>query len=372
LWRRSQLVVLEANPDFREEYFETAGGEDERDARIAAHLAGKRLPLVGRIEITPIEEHQPRWLAFLNGEHEYVRPVPVEFVDHAMPGGRLAPNLARRGIEVRPDEIAWITYTAFNMQDPVVGGYTPEKVALRRAMSLAYPIHEEMAVIYKNQAVKVDSPIAPGMAGYTAEASPTLEYSPAKAKALLDMFGYVDRDGDGYREMPDGSRLELRHNSAPTARDQQHDELWKRSMDDIGIRFSVRKARWQDLLKESNAGKLMMWQLGGSAAAPDADSWLQTYYGPNEGFKGNRSRFKLEAYDRIYERARVTPDSPERTRMYQELTRLIVAYAPSKFQTHRILTDMWYPHVLGYRRPSMLGNHFWKYVDIDTARRDVK
>src|SRR4029077_12488531 len=118
------------------------------------------------------------------------------------------------------------------------------------------------------------------------------EYNPAKAKALLDMYGYVDRDGAGSAQAPDGSRFELRHTSAPTARDQQHDELWKRSMDDIGIRFSVRKARWQDLLKESNAGKLMMWQLGGSAAAPDADSWLQTYYGPNAGYKGNRSRFR--------------------------------------------------------------------------------
>jgi hypothetical protein len=54
------------------------------------------------------------------------------------------------------------------------------------------------------------------------------------------------------------------------------------------------------------------------------------------------------------------------------MTRLIVAYAPSKFQTHRILTDMWYPWVLGYRRPAMLGNHFWKYVDIDLARMPVR
>lgn len=29
-------------------------------------------------------------------------------------------------------------------------------------------------------------------------------YDPAAARALLDQFGYRDRDGDGYREMPDG------------------------------------------------------------------------------------------------------------------------------------------------------------------------
>ena len=35
------------------------------------------------------------------------------------------------------------------------------------------------------------------------------EYNPAQAKALLDAFGYVDRDGDGWRELPDGTPMTL-------------------------------------------------------------------------------------------------------------------------------------------------------------------
>ena len=367
-WKRSSRIVLEANPDFREEYF-NAEANDEVGREILAAQKGKRLPMVPRIEIAIIEEEQPRWLSFLNGEMDLIFKVPEEFANVGMPNNRLAPNLAKRGIQMRQVAALDLTYAYFNMDDPDIGGYTPERVALRRAISLGYNTRDEIAIIRKNQAIPAQTPFSPGVAGHD-PAFRTIagEYNPAKAKALLDMYGYVDRDGDGYREKPDGTRFELRHNSAPTARDQQHDELWKRSMDDIGIRFSVRKARWQDLLKESNAGKLMMWQLGGSAAAPDADSWLQTYYGPNAGYRGNRSRFRLDAYDRIYEKARTTPDSPERTEMYKELTRLIVAYAPSKFQTHRILTDMWYPWLVGFRRPPMLGNHFWKYVDIDVAR----
>src|SRR5213078_4122448 len=123
-----------------------------------------------------------------------------------------------------------ITYTTFNMKDKTVGGYTPEKIALRRALSMAYPIDEEIRIVENNQAVKAWSPIAEGMAGYVAERTPTLEYNPAKAKALLDMYGYVDRDGDGYREMPDGSPLVIQANSSPTAVDQQYDELWKRGL----------------------------------------------------------------------------------------------------------------------------------------------
>ena len=182
------------------------------------------------------------------------------------------------------------------------------------------------------------------------------------------MFGYVDRDGDGWREMPDGSPLEIKFNSTPTERDSQIDELWKRSLDDIGIRFSVRKAKWPDLMKESLGGKLMMWQLGGAASAPDADTWLSSLYGPNAGFKGNQARFQLPEYDRLYEKGHVMRDSPERTKIYQEMAKLVVAYAPWKIDVHSIYTDMWYPQVIGYRRPGVTSDNFWMYIDIDTTK----
>ena len=366
-WKRASKIVLEANPDYREEYFD-AEATDDVGREILAKQKGKRLPMVGRIEISIIEEDQPRWLSFVNGEMDLIFKVPEEFANTGMPGNELAPNLAKRGIRMRQVPALDLTYAPFNMEDPVIGGYTPDKVALRRAICLAYDTQAEIRIVKKNQAIAAQTPYSPGVAGYDPNFRTIAnEYSPAKAKALLDMFGYRDVDGDGYREMPDGKPLVLEFNSTPTARDKQIDELWKRSMDDIGLRIVVNKGRWQDQLKASNAGKLMIWQLGGSAAAPDADNWLQTYYGPNAGYKGNRSFFKLAAYDRLYEKARIMPDSPERTRLYEEMARLIVAYAPSKLQTHRVLTDMWYPWVIGYRRPDMQGNPFWKYVDIDTA-----
>src|SRR5262249_51637563 len=54
-WVRGSRLTLEANPDYREEYFESEGGADERSREIAAALTGKRLPLVGRIEVYIVE-----------------------------------------------------------------------------------------------------------------------------------------------------------------------------------------------------------------------------------------------------------------------------------------------------------------------------
>jgi ABC-type transport system substrate-binding protein len=369
-WKRSSKMVLEASPSFREEYFDgQPAADDASGQRILAQLKGKRLPMVGRIEISVIEETQPRWLSFLNAEMDMMYQVPEEFANQAMPNNKLAPGLARKGIGMEQLPALDLTYNYFNMEDPIVGGYTPEKVALRRAISLAYKTQDEIAIIRKNQAIAAQTPYSPGVAGYDPNFRTTAgEYNVAKAKALLDMFGYVDRDGDGYREMPDGSRLELKSNSTPTARDQQIDELWKRSLDAIGIRISFRKAKWPDLLKESDNGKLMMWQLGATASDPDADTWLQTLYGPNSGFKGNRGRFKLAEYDRLYEKARAMPDSPERTKLYNEMAKLVVAYAPWKINTHRIRTDLWYPWVIGYHRQLVPSTNFWKYIDIDLSK----
>jgi len=367
-WRRSSKLVFEANPGFREEYFDgKPAADDVAGQTILKMQKGKRLPMVGRIEVSIIEEAQPRWLSFLNGEMDLMYQVPEEFANQAMPNNKLAPHLAKRGVQMEQLPALDLTYTYFNMNDPVVGGYTPEKVALRRAISLAYKTQDEIAILRKNQAIPARTPYSPGVAGYDPNfATEAGEYNVPRAKALLDLFGYVDRDGDGYREMPDGSALELKSNSTPILRDQQGDELWKRSMDDIGVKISFRKAKWPDLLKEARAGKLMMWGLGAAASAPDADTWLASLYGKNTD--NNLARFKLAAYDRDYEKARSMPHSPERTRVYQEMAKLFAAYAPWKINTHRIRTDMWHPQVVGYHRQYLQSTNFWKYIDIDSAK----
>jgi oligopeptide transport system substrate-binding protein len=368
LWRRSSKIVLEANPDFRRETFVTAGGEDERDRRIAEHLAGKALPLVGRIEIDIIEERQPQWLAFLNAEHDYIRPVPSEFIHLALPGGKLAPNLAKAGVQVRPDEVAWVTYTTFNMNDPVVGGYSAEKVALRRAIALAYPVHEEIAIIYKNQAIKIDSPIAPGMAGYVPETSPTLEYNPAKAKALLDMFGYVDRDGDGFREMPDGSRLVIDHASVPTQQERQRNQLWGRAMRDIGIRMTFDKVeKLPELRKQAQFGKVQSFSYGWIADYPDGENFLQLFWTKSIG-GANYSMFSLPEYDRLYERVKSMPDSPERTELYRQMVRLIWVYNPWRVNTLQRYSILIHPWVLGYKKHPF-AHEPWRYLDVDLDKK---
>jgi ABC-type transport system substrate-binding protein len=360
-WTRGHKIVLEANPEFRGITVQPSG--DPADEEILRDIGGKTLPLIGRIEIYIIEENQPRWLSFLNGEHDVIQWLPNEFVNNVAPQGVLAAYLAKRGVRLHREVAPRTAYTYFNFDDPIVGGYEPQQVALRRAITLAYDTPEEIRTLRKGQATPAQGPIPPGVDGYEPEfRSPTIEYSPAKARALLDMFGFIDRDGDGYRERPDGSPLVLELASRTDQEARQYDELWRRCMDAIGLRIKFKKGRFADFIKESNAGTLQMWTLSWLAGSPDADFWLGLFYGPNAA-KSNDSRMKIEAYDKLYERSRTMPDSPERTRLYQEMAKLLLVYAPWVFHVHHISTHLTQPWVKGYKKhPFRSAN--WRYLDI--------
>jgi oligopeptide transport system substrate-binding protein len=368
-WRPKSKVILVKNSDYREVIFDSIGSADDPwDVAAMAALQGKKLPMIDRVEVDMIPETQPRLLAFLNHEHDYIEEVDFEFIHQVAPGGKPAPSLAKQGVKIFPQANLEITYTWFNMEDPVVGGYTPEKIALRRAMTLGYNIDEELQVIRKGQCIAAQSPIPPGVAGYDKNfKSPTAEHNTSKAKALLDLYGYLDRDGDGYRERPDGSPLSLTISSPPTAEYRAQDELWRKSMDAIGIRVGFDKSTFSEQLKAAKAGKLQMRISAWIADYPDADNFLQLLYGPNTG-QANDARFKLPEFDKMYLQAQRMPDTPERTKLYQDMAKLMLVYAPWKLGVHRIYTHLISPWVLGYKRHPITLTP-WKYVDIDVEKQ---
>ncbi len=373
-WVRGSRLILEANPDYREEMFESAGATDERSREIAASLNGQRLPIAGRVEVFIVPESQPRWLAFLGGEHDYLRPLPEEFGQIALPNGELAPNLRKKDVRTTPEEIAWLTYTTFNMEPEVDGrpnaiaGYTPERVALRRAIAMGFRIEEQVAILDQHQAVRAYTPLPPSVAGHDpAFVSPTLEHNPGKAKALLDMFGFVDRDGDGYRENPDGSPLSFDHASIPTQRERQRNELWKRSMDDIGIRVTFNKVETlPELRKQARLGKVQSFSYGWIADYPDGENFLQLLWKGSFG-QTNYAMFDLPEYNELYERAKRLPDGPERNALYARMVKLISVYVPWMVETYKAHTVLMQPWLLNYKKHPFAIEP-WKYLDIDLER----
>ena len=367
-WRRSSRMVLERNPGFREvRYDEHPPAGDTRREAIAARLKGRRMPMVDRIEVAVIEEPQPRWLSFLSDEQDVVERIPDQFCEQALPNNKLAPHLAKRGIQMVRYQRNDVSVSYFAMEHPVVGGYTPDKGALRRAIGLAVDIEREIRLARYGQAIPAQSHVAPQVWGYDpAFKSEMSEFDRAKARALLDLYGYVDRDGDGWREQPDGTALTIEYATSPDKVFRDLYEQWDVNMRAIGVRIVPLIRQWPEHLKASRAGKLMMWGVGWSGG-PDGETFLNLGYGPNKG-QSNHARFDLPAYNEAYERQRVLPDGPERAALLEEAKRLMVAYMPYKVHVHRIWTDLSQPWVTGYHR-NVFVREFWKYVDVDMDER---
>ena len=367
-WRRSSKIVLERNPNYRDDFYDAEPNVDDADGQaLLQRFKGKRLPMIDRVEVSIIEQSQPRWLSFLNGEQSFIERLPNEFADQALPGGKLAPHLAKRGVQAHRVPGSDVTLLVFNMENPVVGGYTPAQVALRRAIALGNDVDREIQLARRGQAIRAQSMMTPFTTGYSADRRTEMsEYNPARAKALLDLYGFIDRNGDGWRERPDGSPLVIEMLSQSDGASRQLDELFKKDMDALGLRLSLKVAQWPENLKAARSGQFMTWRVGSSAASPDGQGSLERDYGPSTG-KGNLARFQLKAFDAIYERMKALPDGPERLALFDEATKIVVAYMPYRIGVHRILTDLTDASLIGYRRPAFWLD-WWQYVDIDSSK----
>ena len=364
-WVPASKMILEANPGFRGFTWDFDPGDDPADKAIAARMRGRKMPQVGTIDISVMEEPQSSWLAFQRGELDLIN-LPSTFAPVALPHGKLAPDLATKGVYLSRILLPAINYTSFNMRDPVLGGFTNDKLALRRAIAMAYDIDAEIAVIRKGQAAPLSMVIPPGVAGYETRYRGSIKYDPAAANELLDRFGYK-KDPDGYRRLPNGKPLVLTYASQTNALAREFDELWQKAMNSLRIHLSIEKGKFSDQIREAIACRHQIWSYGWIADYPDGDNFMQLLYGGNIG-QSNVSCYRSPTYDALYERSRLMPDSPDRDKLFEQMTHQFETDTPWRLGTATYQNTLVQPRVIGYKaHPVLLAD--WIYVDIDTTRR---
>ncbi|WP_434635032.1 ABC transporter substrate-binding protein [Chromobacterium sp. CV08] len=369
-WKPGNRIVLVANPGFRKTVFDGLPGSEPGDAEIYRALKGKSLPQVGRVEIRVIEEDQPRWLSFMNKQLDWI-VVPKSAMKSALninPDNpydtTLRPALAKRHIRLSHTLGLDSTYAYFNLKDPVVGGYGKDKVALRRAIALAYPLKKEVIpLLYGNQAIPMQGLVPVGMVGFDPHFQGQVGYDPATANALLDEFGYKI-GADGYRTRPDGAPLVIEQATQSSASDKQFNEIWQKAFDSIKIRVRFKTAKWNENLKAAYSNKLQMWSLGGSASTPDGDDFVTVFSSRSIG-QGNLAGYQVAAFDKLYDASQILPDGPERQELYRKMNRLVAAQQPYILGVTRFYNELTQGYVSGFKRhPISAQAGFWRYVDV--------
>lgn len=348
-WNPNYQLVFQRNPDWTESsrvdrYPAQGEPGDEKKGLLAD--AGKVLPFIDRIVAYVVADSATQWMMFLNGqldESDISRDNWSVVLDEQR---ELVPALRSRGVTLSVSPQLRISYIGFNADDAVVG----TNVLLRRAMTLAFN-SEQWIRLHNGRVRRPNSPIPSMLAGYEADYHPWA-FDLARARSLLAEAGYPEG-----RDPSTGRRLELTLDlgRADDIELRQSAELFVAFMERLGIviRLSLNNgpAFYQKLERRQAQLFLLSW-LGDY---PDAENFLQCFYGPNASPGPNRANYVNAEFDRLLEQARVMPDSPERTELYKRMARMVVDDCPW------LLVSEPLTYTLHQRRVANFKSHLFPY-----------
>jgi oligopeptide transport system substrate-binding protein len=366
-WEPKQFLHVNRNVAYhpvkypaREEW-----SRDDRRRRLD-RAAGQSVPFVDRVEFTMFVQDQPMWLQFNSGTLGYIE-VPNEYFEQAFDKRtkQLLPELTEKGISNHADPLLDFIFDGFNMVDPLLGGYTPEKKALRQAISLATDLNERNEAFYSGLNVVYDGPIPPGLDGHPeggrapkSYRGPDLE----KARAKLAEAGWPG--GKNAK----GEQLVIRYFTSTSLLNQKISEMQKRQMAAIGIDFQPVLMDFSTLIENVNNKKAPMFGFAWGSDYPDGENNLALFYSPNESPGSNHYNYKNPAYDKLYEQILPMAPSPERTKIYEQMRDMLledVPYVGSMARTRHYLMAPWMLNC----RPTERTWSWIKYLDVDPSKQ---
>ncbi|MGK5735297.1 ABC transporter substrate-binding protein [Acinetobacter junii] len=358
-------IELVANPDYRGFVWNFKSTGTAWDNQLVKEMTGKKMPQIGKVNISIIEEEQSRWLAFQSKQLDFDKLTSSSIPKVLDQNNQLKPAMRQKGIRLYPNKEAEITYTMLNMRDPIIGGDNLDKIALRRAIAMSFNVDEYIRILRKGQAVKAEMLVPAGVNGHNPKYRSSIGYNPSLANKLLDHFGYK-KGADGYRNLPNGKALVLKINTESGSSSVMYSELWKKNLDAIGIRADFRVSNFADNLKAATQCQYMIWGGAWHADYPEGENFTQLLYGPNVG-RGNQSCYSSSAYDGLYKQAMQQPPE-KRMPYYEKMSRQIEAENPLILQDTRIRNWVIQSHVQGFKAHPIMNSN-WQYLDIASPRQ---
>ncbi|WP_151760633.1 ABC transporter substrate-binding protein [Acinetobacter junii] len=358
-------IELVANRDYRGFVWNFKSTGTAWDNQLVKEMTGKKMPQIGKVNISIIEEEQSRWLAFQSKQLDFDKLTSSSIPKVLDQNNQLKPAMRQKGIRLYPNKEAEITYTMLNMRDPIIGGNSLDKIALRRAIAMSFNVDEYIRILRKGQAVKAEMLVPAGVNGHNPKYRSSIGYNPSLANKLLDHFGYK-KGADGYRNLPNGKALVLKINTESGSSSVMYSELWKKNLDAIGIRADFRVSNFADNLKAAMQCQYMIWGGAWHADYPEGENFTQLLYGPNVG-RGNQSCYSSSAYDGLYKQAMQQPPE-KRMPYYEKMSRQIEADNPLILQDTRIRNWVIQSHVQGFKAHPIMNSN-WQYLDIASPRQ---
>lgn len=356
-WRQGQSIKFRKNPNYHEMLYPSEHMPEDVDEGLT-EAAGKRIPFLDAVEITFEPKSEPMWLNFRNGKYDFTT-VPAENFDEAFNRRtkKVRRNMTEQGIRGYPVVLLDFIFRGFNMEDPLLGGYTEKTKKLRQAISLALDWDETNEAFYNGLNTIYDGPIPPGMAGHPEGGNTDASYrglNLERAKKLMAEAGYPGGEG-----LPT-----LDYYSGRGANSQPQSEMLQQQLSRIGVQINVHLLDFSTLIQTVDNKKAQFFSFAWGSDYPDAENNLALFYGPNEAPKPNHFNYKNEEYDNLYRQIFSMQASDERTSIMEQMRDIVLEdcpYAGSMARTRFYLVR----DRLKNFKPIETFDNWYKYLDVE-------
>ena len=347
-WRRNHQMAYTRDPEWR--------GWSKGPA--AVHPGGVTFPF-DRVVYRVIDDVSTQWLCFLSGELDFLGEIARDNWDVVIDGaGGLSEPLRQRGITLYAMPTLEVAYVGINMDDPMLG---PNR-ALRQALNCAFD-SAAWVRFFNNRAVVCDGPVPPGTFGRLETPFPYAS-NLAKAQTLLREAGYPDGV-----DPKNGKRLELTLDLGRTSQDiRESTELMVSFLARVGIALKPQYHNWPTFVRRVSSRQSQMFRIGWTGDYPDAENFLQLFYGKNVSPGPNRTNYLSPEFDRLYEAACAATEETERNRYWALAQELVREDCPWIFLHFQKAYSLCNPRVQGFA-PSDFPFGTEKYLR--TARADT-
>lgn len=367
------IAVLEPNPGFDRGLVDLQ--REGYSPRLHRHLGletidGRRYPFLDRLEIHFIAEPTARWTSFQSPDGVDLVMVPPEMAGRVLESHRplaFKPEIRDRYQSHAGTEAGMVFY-GFNMDNPEIGyADDPDRQAhnrqLRCAMRDAFDWEARNDVFYHGLGRVFAGAIPPILTAYDPSlGQDSIERDVRGARARMEAAGWTAAN------VP-----ELVYGLESSVPQRQMYEQFRAWMEQA-IGFPARKltprsfASFGEYARAIGTRQLDIFLLGWTLAYPDAQYSLQLFYGPNAAPGANSMNYANPEFDRLFERASAMPASPERTRLYRELNRMVIDDCVIIGSLSRTRLHLWKRHLRMFPDREMVGGFFLRFVDaVDVA-----
>tara|TARA_R110002050_G_scaffold71891_3_gene154622 strand:+ start:3002 stop:5152 length:2151 start_codon:yes stop_codon:yes gene_type:complete len=375
-------MVLEKNLNYHDEYYPEHGEPDDLALGLLDDK-GKKLPFIDKVVFTLEKENTSYWNKFLQGYYD-ISGISSDSFDQAIQVATegeflLSDAMEEKGIALRTAIAASTSYIGFNMQDPIVGGYSDAAKKLRQAISIAVDYEEYISIFLNGRGIPAQGPIPPGIFGYSDGQGGMNHHvydwtkktakrkSLAKAAELLVKAGYP-----AGRSEDTGEPLTLYFDVPASGPDAKAQFDWlRKQFNKLGIQLVVRSTDYNRFQDKMRNGQAQLFQWGWNADYPDPENFLFLLYGPNSKVTTggeNAANYQNDKFDHLFELMRVMPDNDERQVIIKKMLNILTDDAPWIWGFHPkqfSLYHAWNKNV----KPNLMANNTIKYRRIDAQRR---